>query len=365
MKLRLLVAGMVAGEPHQGGATWAALQWVLGLRRLGHDVVLVEPVGDRFDPAYAQHVVDAFGLYGSAAFIRGRETLLGAPFAELCERDYDVLVNLSGLARDRELVERAPVRLYVDLDPAFTQLWHDGGIDVGLDGHTHFATVGSALGSPSCDLPLCGVEWTATLPPVVLSRWPSAVDGGTVWTTVGNWRSYGSIERDGVRLGQRAHSMRALLDVPAQAGLSPQVALTIDPAEPDLATLGASGWTLVDPIRSAGTPARYRTFVRSSRGEIGIAKEGYVVSRCGWFSDRSACYLASGRPVVAQDTGFGHALPVGAGLLAFASAEEAADSLRRVERDYAAHRAAARAIAADQLDSRIVLGRLLEAVGAT
>jgi hypothetical protein len=356
---------MVAGQPHQGGATWAALQYVLGLRRLGHDVVFVEPVGESFDPVYASAVVDAFGLFGSVAFTGGRETLLGIPFDRLCERDYDVVVNLSGLVRDDELIGGAPIRIYVDLDPAFTQLWHDEGVDVGLAGHTHFVTVGLALGSPSCHLPLCGVEWMTTLPPVVLSRWTPADGPGSAWTTVGNWRSYGSIERHGVRFGQRAHSMRELLDVPILAGRGPEVALAIDPAEDgDRSALADAGWKLVDPVRSAGTPARYRSFVRSSRAELGIAKEGYVVSRCGWFSDRSACYLASGRPVVAQDTGFGSVLPASSGLVTFRGAGEAADAMRDVELDYARHQAAARSLAVEAFDSRIVLERLLSLAGA-
>lgn len=142
------------------------------------------------------------------------------------------------------------------------------------------------------------------------------------------------------------------------------LALDIHQDEPDLAGLREHGWELLDPREAAGTPKRYAAFVRGSKGELGVAKEGYVVSRCGWFSDRSAAYLASGRPVIAQDTGFGERLPTGAGLLTFADVEDVLSALEAIRGDYGRHARAARAIAEEYLDSRRVLRRLLEEVGA-
>jgi glycosyltransferase involved in cell wall biosynthesis len=138
-------------------------------------------------------------------------------------------------------------------------------------------------------------------------------------------------------------------------------ALAIDPGDrADLDALRDNGWLLLDPSRVARTPADYNEFVRGSKGELGVAKSGYVISRCGWFSDRSACYLASGRPVVAQDTGFAGAVPTGEGLLVFSTVEEAAVAIEDVRHDYARHARAAREIAAEHLDSDRVLARLLE-----
>jgi hypothetical protein len=199
------------------------------------------------------------------------------------------------------------------------------------------------------------------LPPVVLSDWPVAEH--IVWdafTTVANWRGYGTLEHEGVRYGQKAHSLRRFLDLPGRTGERFALALAIHPGEErDLRALREHGWELLDPVAVAGTPNAYRAFVAGSKGELGIAKEGYVVSRSGWFSDRSACYLACGRPVLAQDTGFGEALPTGAGLFAFADTEGAAGAIEALRSDYGRHARAARAIAEEFLDSDRVLSRLL------
>jgi hypothetical protein len=268
---------------------------------------------------------------------------------------------VSGLLREPELTAGIPVRAFVDLDPVFVQLWHAQGVDLGFDAHTRHVTVGLRLAQR--ELPL-DREWIATLPPVVLEEWPVAEQlEHDAFTTVANWRSYGSVEHDGARYGQKAHAVRRLLALPRIAPAPLLPALAIDPGEAaDLRDLRAHGWRLADPAVVASTPDAYRRFVSGSKGELGFAKAGYVDARCGWFSDRSACYLAAGRPVVAHDTGFGCALPVGEGLLAFTTAHEAADAIGRVCADYERHRAAARAIAEQHLDSDIVLGRLLERV---
>ncbi len=270
----------------------------------------------------------------------------------------DLLLNVSGMLRDERLLEQTPIRVYLDLDPVFNQLWHAQGVDVGLDGHTHYATVGRRV-------PATGHDWIHTLPPVVLERWPVSerieVDA---FTTVANFRSYGTVENDGVRYGQKAHSLRPLLELPRLTDERFALALDIHPDEPDLAALGEHGWELLDPRRVAGTPERYASFVRGSKAELGIAKEGYVVSRCGWFSDRSAAYLASGRPVVAQDTGFGESLPTGAGLFAFSDTDGVLAAIEALRFDYGRHARAARAIAEEHLDSGRVLSRLLREVGA-
>ena len=363
--MRILVSGMVAGDPFQGGATWAVAQYVLGFRRLGHDVVVVEPV-DRVDARiarYFEHVRGSFEL-DAALLVRGTRTTAGIPYGALraFARDADVLVNISGMLRDPALLEPIPVRVYLDLDPAFNQLWHEQeALDVGFDGHTHFVTVGTAVDTTECDVPTAGHGWLSTLPPVVLDRWPPA-DGivHDALTTVGNWRSYGSLTRDGVLYGQKAHSLRGLIDLPARTDERFLLALAIHPDESaDLSALAENGWQLADPADAAGTPEAYRRFVRGSRAELAVAKSGYVVSRCGWFSDRSACYLASGRPVLAQDTGFGRALPTGEGLLAFETVDEALAGIEELRSDYSRHRGAARAIAEEHLDSDGVLDRLL------
>lgn len=367
--LRVVVAGMVAGVPGQGGAAWAVLQWVLGLRALGHDVLLVEPVDTLTGAScrYRTQVAAAGDLAGRVVLVTpGRQTA-GMAYADVAafSATADVVLDIAGMLRDPELLEPAPVRAYLDLDPAFTQLWQAvDGVDMGFAGHSHFLTVGLAVGSEQCTVPTCGRTWIPTLPPVVLDRWPRAGGAGDAWTTVANWRGYGSVWAGGQRYGQKAHSWRTVMDLPARTRAPLHPALAVHPDEvDDLAALRAHGWQWVDPADVAATPASYRAFVQRSAGELGIAKEGYVVSGSGWFSDRSACYLASGRPVVAQDTGFSAYLPTGAGLFAFSDAAEAADALAQVEHAPRRHAVAARRLAEDALDARVVVSRALHALG--
>jgi hypothetical protein len=372
--MRVLLAGMVAGQPRQGGATWAALQYFEGLRALGHEVMLVEPVprGALRDVRVAAYFAALPLPAGSAALLGDGDgdgdATLGAPWVDVARfaAGADVLLNLSGLLRDERLLEPIAARAFVDLDPGFNQVWHSQGIDMGLDAHTHFVTVGTRVGSPGCPIPLCGREWITTLPPVALHHWPRARarPARDALTSVGHWRSYGPVEHGGVRYGQRAHSLRALIDLPGRVAERFELALGIDAGERgDLAALSSNRWGLLDPDRVAATPAAYRDFVRGSKAELCVAKSGYVASRSGWFSDRSACYLASGRPVVAERTGFEPSLPAGAGLLAFTGVEEAAAAVQELAARPVAHGAAARELAEEHLDARRVLGGLLDALG--
>jgi hypothetical protein len=382
-RLRILVSGMVAGDPHQGGAVWAVLQYVLGLRNLGHDVYIVEPIAPvsirpagrslstSINARYFQEVVTRFDLVDRAALLRqDTHETVGLRYENLvtATRNIDLLLNISGMLTDQRLFEAVPRRAYLDLDPAFNQLWHAvEGIDVRFGGHTHFLTVGCAIGRPSCAVPTCGLTWLPTLQPIVLSEWPvTAGDPTAPWTTIGNWRGYGSIQHAGVHYGQKAHSVRRLMDLPRLTRAHLRPALSIHPAEVnDLQALRNSGWDLVDPANVAATPDDYRTFIQHSKGELGIAKSGYVVSRCGWFSDRSVCYLASGRPVVAQDTGFSDYLPTGAGLFAFNTTQDVLDALEMVSVDYHTHCARARDIAEAYFSADLVLGALLDGVASS
>ncbi len=371
-RLKILLSGMVAGDPHQGGASWAVLQYVAGLADLGHEVILVEPVGEGdLDPAG-----EVVGYFRSLPLLEGRAALLaqgsrrtvGLSFAEL-ERfaaDADLLLNVSGMLREERLLEPVPVRAFLDLDPGFNQVWEASGEDMGMHLHTHCASVGQSVGAGDCPIPTCGRDWIPTLPPVALDHWPVARGPAAreAFTSVGHWRSYGSIDYEGIHYGQRAHSLRELVELPRASDARFQLALGIHRDErPDLEALRANGWELLDPGEVAGSPEAYAEFVRGSMAELSVAKSGYVASRSGWFSDRSACYLASGRPVVAQETGFSAFLPTGKGLLAFTTTAEAAQAVADVKRNWKRHSRAARALAEGHLDARKVLPRLLDSLG--
>ncbi|HEX5365068.1 MAG TPA: hypothetical protein VFW63_00170 [Acidimicrobiales bacterium] len=376
----VVVVGVVAATPGLGGLSWVTLNQAAGLAQAGCDVHVVDPVpaARRRPPgaplaatanaAYFDGVVDRFGLRGRATLLcpETGETHGGSP-AELAARcaAADVLLNTSGALRAPELVEPAPVRAYLDLDPGFTQLWALQGADVGLDGHTHFVTLGPLLGRPGCPVPTLGRSWIPLVPPVSLPHWPvrPARPGGP-FSTVASWRGYGSIWHDGVHYGQKAHAARPLLDLPARTTQELCLALEIHPDEvEDIAALDRGGWRRVDPATVASSPEAFAEFVAGSKGELALAKLGYIEGRTGWFSDRSACYLASGRPVLAHDTGFAAHLPEGAGLVAFDGVESAADGLDRIGHDHAAHGAAARAVAAEHLDAGVVMRGLLDRLG--
>jgi hypothetical protein len=381
-KLTILLSGMMAADLHQGGATWAVLQYVLGLRRLGHDVVFVEPVkpsslqstGGSFEEsanaAYFREVANEFGIGEIATLLLAdSQQTVGLPYRRLCQiaSSADVLINISGMLTDPNLLEPIPRRIYLDLDPAFIQLWHAvQGIDMRFDAHTHFVTVGLALGQIDCPVPSCGRAWIPTLQPVVLDRWPVAdTIRHDALTTIGNWRGYGSIKYRGDFYGQKAHSLRPLIGLPQRTSEKFALALAIHSDEKkDLTALAENGWHLIDPTQVAATPAAYQWFIQGSKAEFGLAKSGYVLSRCGWFSDRSACYLASGRPVLSQETDFSRFLPTGEGLFAFKTVEDVLTALDALNSDYSRHARAAREIAEEFFDSDKVLARLLESIGA-
>jgi hypothetical protein len=379
-RMKVVFAGMIAADAAQGGAAWAVLQYVLGLKNLGHDVCFVEPIslakvhpcGPLARSGASRRFVRmaaAFGLTPtSALLLDGTTETVGMSHSSLCRfaRQADLIVNISGMLKDPAILEGVERRLYLDLDPGFNQAWHCGGVDMRFDAHTHFATVALAIGQTECRVPTCGKRWITTVPPVVLREWPVATrTTRPAFTTVANWRSYGSVQHDGIFLGQKAHALRPLINLPRRTQAKFALALAIHPSEPDLVALRRNRWTLVNPSRTTGTPDDYRRFIRGSRAEFGIAKAGYVAMRTGWFSDRSACYLASGRPVLAQDTGFRAVLPTSEGLLTFATEDEALAGLESVETGYARHREAARAIAERHCDSNRVLPRLLEKVWST
>jgi hypothetical protein len=369
---RVIVSGMVAGVPRQGGAAWAILQYLLGLRRIGCDVLLFEPVdlaGQTADQSvsYCGEVMERFGLGGRWSLVapRGGATA-GMTRSQVLRgaEDADLLINVSGMLTDQEILDRVAVRVYLDLDPAFVQLWHADGLNMHLDSHTHFATIADAIGDPKCPIPTCGRSWIPTLPPVVLEEWPPATqldhDG---FTTVAHWRGYGSIHHEGVHYGQKVHSWRSIIGLPEMTSERFEAALEIDPGEQsDLRALRHHGWQLLDPLAVAGTPDDYWRFVQGSRAELGVAKSGYAVSQSGWFSDRSACYLASGRPVIAQDTGFGRRLPTGQGLFSFVGVGDVLGAIDELRQDYPSHRKAAREVAEEHLDSDRVLSSLVDRV---
>lgn len=336
----MVLAGNAAGRERAGGHLWALAQWALGL--------------------------EAAGVRTTVAPARTADAL--RPIAPFGAADADAapagVLNVMGFLERDALAAEGP-RVFLDIDPGYPQMWHELGLADLLAGHDRYVTVGANVGRAGCAIPDCGLEWIHTPPPVALGAWTPAPAGGPearAFTSVATWRNpYGTVSFGGTTYGSRVHELRRFLELPRLVEAEFELALDIDAAETrDLAALERNGWRLVDPRRVAGTPQAYRDYIRGSRAELCVAQQMYVATRSGWLSDRSVCYLASGKPVLAQDTGLGDHYPVGEGLLTFSTLEEAAAGVEEIERDYARHSAAARALAEDCFDARIVLGRLLD-----
>jgi hypothetical protein len=375
---RIAICGAIAQRPNRPGHAWVFLSYLLGLRRLGHEVLFIDRI-PAHEPGRVPTVTEAAsspegrwlrrtmagagleGRYG--ALIDGSVETLGLSRARL-RRELGralLLINVNGFLDDEKLLAAAPRRVYLDIDPGLAQMWEAEGLADTFAGHDDFVTVGTNVGGEGCAVPTGGRRWITTLPPVVLEHWPVA-GAGEAFTSVGSWRGpFAPVEHGGAFYGLRAHEFRRFLDLPARVRAPFEIALEIDEDDRrDRARLRAGRWHLRDPGEELASFSAYRGYLRSSMAEFAVAKGLYVGTRSGWFSDRSASYLASGKPVVAQDTGYGCALPTGRGLLSFSDLDEAAQAAEEVRAELPAHSAAARAIAEEFLDSDVVLASLLE-----
>lgn len=374
-----IVAGALANKPHNGGEAWVRLSWVLGLRRLGWDAWLVErlPSANPAAVAYFESVVEGFGLGENAALLSaGGEGLYGPDEAALVDlaAGAEVLFDISGHLGIGPICDAAGVRAYVDLDPGFTQAWHaDPDLEFTVAGYDRYLTVGQNIGQPGCPVPTAGIEWISTLPPVLLEEWPPAPAPARplTFTTVATWRSpYGALIIDGREMSLKHHQFRRFAALPERVeGVELELALDIHPGDAaDLELLRGHGWKIVDPREVAATPAAFRDYVRRSAAEFSVAQGVYVEAATGWFSDRTAAYLASGRPAVVQGTGGGATLSTTGlqkrpGAIAFDDLDAAAAGVEAERDGYEEHAAAARSFAEEHLDSDHVLGRLLEQIG--
>ena len=363
MSASVVIAGALAQRPQHGGHAWVFLQYLLGFRRLGCPVLFLDELPADTPHKLVHSGLDVLHRYGFHAdySVRIGDKTRGIRRAEMLARvkSADVFINVMGYIRDEEILAAARCRTFLDIDPGFGQMWRELGQADIFAGHEKFVTVGLNYGAPDCTAPTCGLRWIKSPPPVVLAEWPAQTSPSLTFTSVASWRGpFAPVEFGGRRYGLRVHEFRKFLELPAQTGAEFMLGLDIHEADaPDLAALRGSGWHVVSPISAAGDTSRYRTFVQASGAEFMVAKNLYVDTNGGWFSDRSACYLASGRPVLAQRTGWPFA--EGRGLLGFSTLAEAAEGVRAIRADYAAHSLAAREIAEEHFDSDKVLARLL------
>ena len=369
---RVVLCGSLAQQPGRGGHAWVFLQYLLGFRALGFDVLFVdrltEEMGDgEAGRRYLTEVMERFGLADDYCLLGpGRDAVAGKSRAEAIEwiRGSLFLININGFVDDPELLQAAPLRVYLDIDPGFAQMWRELGLHDSYGGHDSFVTIAENIGSPGCAVPTCGLDWITTRPLVVLDLWPARDGGGRAFTSIASWRGpFAPIEYEGRTYGLRVHEFRKFAELPRITGEEFAIALEIHEGETeDLSLLRRMGWRLMTPQLVAGEPAGYRQFLGGSRAEFMVAKNLYVDTRSGWFSDRSACYLASGRPVLAQDTGLAAHYPVGEGLVLYTTLEEAVAGVAAISADYPRHARRAREIAEQEFDSDRVLKKLVEQI---
>jgi hypothetical protein len=381
----VVVAGALANKPRNGGEAWVRLSWILGLRQLGLDVRFVEQLSpescvdeqgavvdaaESVNVAWFRSVTEQFGLSAVSTLLVGDDAVVGPPLLDLMAvAEGCSLVNISGHLDHARLFAAFRSRIHVDIDPGFTQFWHALGYPgAKVAGHDQHFTIGESIGSAGCSILTSGVHWRATRQPVLLADWPvTPVNVEDRFTTVASWRApFGSIVYEGRTYGLKVHEFRRFLDLPSLAPHVFEVALSIHRGDAaDLEALHLHGWQVVDPAEVAATPDDFRRYVQGSAAEFSVAQGVYVDTRSGWFSDRSARYLASGKPVLVQDTGVGQHLPVGRGLLTFSTSQEAADGAASIAAKYAEHSAAARELAEQYFAAERVLARFCDEAGLT
>ncbi len=384
-KLRLVVLGMMGRCPY-GGQTWLYLNWLRGLAACGHEVWYVEddtvwPYDPRQntvtdDCGYAiRHIsscLECVGLGGVWAYrLADRKDAcwnLSSDKLDELYRTCDALLNIVGAIDLREEHLAAPFRVYVETDPVTAELRLDEGDEhtrEAFANHHAIVTYGENYGAADCGVPLCGLQFKKTRQPIDLELWPMAFDErAKYFTTIGNYRQEGS---DVTWRGQtyrwsKHHEWEKFMELPKRTNQPFELAMGCNESEKKL--LENAGWKIVPPLEmSLDIFGRYPEYFRKSRAEFTVAKDQNVRLRSGWFSERDACYLASGKPVITQDTGFSNILPTGAGLYGFSTMEEILAAIDRINSDYKRECETAREIVREWFDAKKVAGKMLGDLG--
>lgn len=388
--MKVVVGGLLATYP-LGGVGWDYLAYVRGFRRLGCEVLYLEDTGQwLYDPRAGTFTADVdFHLaYLAETLARAGEdmrqrwslrapddTYHGWPEARVerfCNQA-DLFLNVSGACWLRDAYRGARCLAYLDSDPCYSQAkllavaqgtaTEDQRFSVDLiHGHHRFFTFAENIGAADCVIPDCGLPWQPTRQPIVIDDWPfTFTPRARSYTTVMSWKTDVTPPALGtVQYGGKDVELQRFMTLPEQVPVHLQLALS-GAAPRD--TLRRHGWDLVDAYEHSHSLDVYRQYLQQSRGEWSIAKNAYVASGSGWFSTRSAAYLALGKPVVVQDTGFSNHYPTGNGLFAFRDAAGAQRAFAAIESDYRHHCEAARTLAEQQFASDRVLSKLLQDAG--
>jgi hypothetical protein len=375
----LAVAVGFIGKLPVAGMSLYVLHYLAGLQDLGYEVHYVErqnrpdecydPVHDvsTDDPSvalsYLRGLLPAFGIpLERISFIDRQNRCHGSGWKALCAAldEADFVLTLADPTWFDEL-ERCRRRGFVDGDPLFTQVAMATGNGEEIEHYNTLFTYCTRMGKSDCTVPSSGCTWIPTGPVVSTRLWDTQrAVGGLPLTTVMNWKAWGDVQYDGRTYGQKCRAFERFIDLPRRTGQRFELAVG-GPAPKT--RLRNHGWNLVNPLEVTGTIGAYKEFIAHSRADFGIAKHAYIASRSGWFSDRSTCYLASGRPVLHQDTGFTDWLPAGEGVLAFSDVGEVVECIKCLDMDYARHARAARRMAEEHFEAATVIARMLDDAG--
>lgn len=374
--MNIIFSGTI-GRSGLGGQAWATLQYLLGLRALGHEVYYLEDCGDTtfvwnwekaewnyeldYPAAYVHACLAPFGL-GEHWIYRTNSGKRGMPldtFQEICRTADLLLLRAVPLWVWRPEYDLPRRRAFIDVDPGFTQMAianGDQGLAEGIRRCDRRFTLAQRLGADDCLIPPDGGPWCKTLPPIFLPEWPVMDSAATHFTSIMRWQGFREENHDGHSFGQRDQQFPKFMNLPERTAQKFLLALMgVKTGE-----FQRHGWDVVPGEVISRTVATYRGFIQKSRAEFGVPKHGYVKSRGGWFSDRSVCYLACGRPVVVEDTGLADFLPVGEGIVTFADLTSAQAAVESVNASYRDHCRAARSLAEKYFTTERVLPELLE-----
>jgi hypothetical protein len=385
--LKAIVTGMIGTFP-LGGVAWDYCQYAVGFERLGFEVYYLEDSGEptyafnpstqtfEFNPdygaAFLQQSLAAFSksLANRWHFRSSDDRTYGMSpehFADIAA-EADVLFNVSGATLLRDTYRRCHRKVLIDTDPGKNHFGRFPRWDskpaaerpLGFRSHDYFFTFAERIHEPDCPLPDFGLRWHTTRHPVLVDKW-APLGSGERYTTVMSWFTFRDpIEREGKHYGTKQMEFEKIEDLPNRVKSPLEVAVSGEAPKERWQRLG---WSVISGGATTRTAQTYHDYVAASRGEVSVAKNVYVATNSGWFSGRSACYLAAGRPAIVQDTGFSRRLPVGEGLLMFSNIAEAAAAINHVESNYSKHQRRAREIAESYLDSRLVLGDILSVIG--
>jgi len=377
VKNKIVIAVGIAGHPiAAAGNSWAFLQWVLGFQEAGWDVWVVESL-------HSEKLVDA--TWAKASFEQSANkshwdsvmarfgltecsTLLVDDAAETLGRaqdfatEADLFLNISGHFRSQILKFPKAKKIYLDLDPAFTQIWSlVYKSDMNFAGHDRYFSYGSLLGQQGCLAPTCGLEWVGVFPPVVLKYWPCQAQQSEFvkFSTLAHWQGYSWCEWEGQWYKGKSEEFMKLTTLPRGVEAQFEIATEVESNQVELDCFKSEGWNLVSGSEISQSFETYEAYLRQSSSEFSAAKGGYVLSQGGWFSDRSVCYLASGRPVVLQTTGIEKLIPTGEGLFTFSDVSSAAEACQALLENFQEQQGAARALAERTFDSHVVIAGML------